>query len=295
MGDSKKKVRKAVVPAAGLGTRLLPATKSVPKELLPIIDAPAIHYIAEEAIASGIEELILVTNGSKQAILDYFTEQPKLEKMLAERGKEELIASARRVRESIRVVTVNQAEPKGLGHAILMAEALVGDEPFAILNPDELVDASLPCTKQLAQIYETHGPVVGLQAVPPERVSLYGIADIKETLSRGLHRMAGYIEKPSVEKAPSNLSAMGRYILPPEIFGILKNTPPAPNGEIQLSDAIHTLTSRMPVYGFEFEGTRYDTGDVFGLIEANIAFALKHPKTKEKMRGLLKKLSTSLS
>lgn len=294
MKSLSKKVRKAVVPAAGLGTRLLPATKSIPKELLPIIDAPTIHYIAEEAIASGIEELIIVTNGSKQAILDYFNESPKLEKKLKAAGKEHLLASNRRISDMLKITTVNQEEPKGQGHAVLMAREAVGDEPFAVISPDDIIDAKVPVTKQLIDIFMEYGPVAGAKRVPKEKLSLYGVAHVVESISERLHRIDDFVEKPTPETAPSNLANLGRYILTPDIFPILERTQPVKNNEVYLPDAFRVYAATKPFYVYEYEGNYYDTGDKLGLLEANIAYALKHPEIGEKARELLKRLAEEL-
>jgi len=292
--DGQKKVRKAVVPAAGLGTRLLPATKSIPKELLPIVGAPTIHYIAEEAIASGIEELIIVANGSKQAILDYFASSPKLEQALASKGKSHLLKSVQNITDRIRVTTVNQDEPKGLGHAILMAKDAVGDEPFAVLFPDEILRGSVPVTKQMLDVFASHGPVIPLRPIPEKEFHRYGMVRSSEALGDGVHRVFDIIEKPSSTSGITNLGIIGgRYVLPPEIFAILESTPAGVGGEIQLTDAIQTLAKQIPLFGFEFKGERYDTGDALGLLEANIGFGLQHDEIGEHVHELLKRFLKS--
>jgi UTP--glucose-1-phosphate uridylyltransferase len=281
--------RKAVIPAAGLGTRFLPATKVVPKELLPIVDIPAIQYVVAEAVASGLTELVLVTGRGKSAIEDHFDASPELERFLEERGKHDLLALVRDVARMVHVVSVRQKQPLGLGHAVLTARRYVGNEPFAVLLGDDIFDAPVPCTRQLLDVYAAHGPVVALLAVPPERTHLYGVVAGRPAGIR-LHRIEQLVEKPPTGTAPTNLAIMGRYVLPPEIFDILEETPPGKGGEIQLTDALQTLARRSALYGLEFEGRRYDAGEKVGFIEATVAFALKRPELAAELRPVLRRL-----
>jgi UTP--glucose-1-phosphate uridylyltransferase len=281
--------RKAVIPAAGLGTRFLPATKAVPKELLPIVDVPTIQYVAQEVVASGLREVLLVTSRGKNAIEDHFDVSPQLERSLEERGKHDLLALVREVSRMVRVVSVRQKEPLGLGHAVLAARRYVGNEPFAVLLGDVVVDAAVPCTRQLLDVFATHGPVVALLAVPPEKAHLHGVVSGKRIRER-LCRVETLVEKPAPGTAPSNLSVLGRYILPPEIMDILEETRPGKGGEIQLTDALQTLARRMPLYGLETEGRLYDVGDKAGFVEATVAFALKRPDLAREVAPMLRRL-----
>ena len=281
--------RKAVIPAAGLGTRFLPATKAVPKELLPIVDVPTIQYVAQEVVASGLREVLLVTSRGKNAIEDHFDVSPQLERSLEERGKHDLLALVREVSRMVRVVSVRQKEPLGLGHAVLAARRYVGNEPFAVLLGDVVVDAAVPCTRQLLDVFATHGPVIALLAVPPEKAHLHGVVSGKRIRER-LCRVETLVEKPAPGTAPSNLSVLGRYILPPEIMDILEETRPGKGGEIQLTDALQTLARRMPLYGLETEGRLYDVGDKAGFVEATVAFALKRPDLAREVRPMLRRL-----
>ena len=281
--------RKAVIPAAGLGTRFLPATKAVPKELLPIVDVPTIQYVAQEVVASGLREVLLVTSRGKNAIEDHFDVSPQLERSLEERGKHDLLALVREVSRMVRVVSVRQKEPLGLGHAVLAARRYVGNEPFAVLLGDVVVDAAVPCTRQLLDVFATHGPVIALLAVPPEKAHLHGVVSGKRIRER-LCRVETLVEKPAPGTAPSNLSVLGRYILPPEIMDILEETRPGKGGEIQLTDALQTLVRRMPLYGLETEGRLYDVGDKAGFVEATVAFALKRPDLAREVRPMLRRL-----
>ncbi len=284
-------IRKGVIPVAGLGTRFLPATKAVPKELLPIVDKPTIQYIVEEAVASGIEQLILITARGKSAIEDYFDISPDLEDSLKGKGKEELRQLVREISEMVQVVAIRQKEPKGLGHAVLCAREAVGEEPFAVLLGDDIVDGDPPCLTQMVKIWRRRGGgMVALQRVPAAETHLYGIIRGEEVAER-VYRITELVEKPPTDRAPSNLAVIGRYILPPEIFPILERTPPGRGGEIQLTDALQELTRRQPLYGYEFLGERYDAGDKVGYLQANIAFALKRPQMAERLREFLKKVT----
>lgn len=279
--QNKVKIRKAIIPAAGLGTRFLPATKAQPKEMLPIVDKPAIQFIIEEAIASGIEEILIITGRNKRSIEDHFDRAVELELMLKSQGKYELLGLVQEISD-VTIHYVRQKEAKGLGHAVLCAKQFVGNEPFAVLLGDDIVDAAVPCLKQLIDVYEDYGgSVLGVQQVPLNKVSSYGIvkpAKIKENLWQA----EDLIEKPAVDEAPSQLAVLGRYIIEPEIFAMLEDTPPGRGGEIQLTDALRRLAAVRPVYAYNFEGRRYDIGDKQGYLEATVEYALKRPELRDK-------------
>ncbi len=283
------KPRKAVIPAAGLGTRFLPATKAVPKELLPIVDIPTIQYIVQEVVDSGLTDVVLVTGRGKGAIEDHFDVSPELERFLEEKGKHDLLEMVREVAKMAHVVSVRQKQPLGLGHAVLVARRYVGDEPFAVLLGDVVFDAAVPCTRQLLDVYASHGPVIALLPVPPDKTHLYGIAAGPKIAER-LYHVEALVEKPAPGTAPTNLSVLGRYVLPPEIFDILEATPPGRGGEIQLTDALQTLARRTKLYGLVTEGDLYDAGDKAGFIEATVAFALKRPELAAQIRPVLERL-----
>jgi UTP--glucose-1-phosphate uridylyltransferase len=284
------KIRKGVIPAAGLGTRFLPATKAVPKELLPIVDKPTIQYIVEEAVASGIEEIILITARGKEGIEDHFDVSVELEETLKKKKKEDLLRMVRDLSEMVRVVAIRQKEPKGLGHAVLCAHEAVGEEPFAVLLGDDIVDAAPPCLAQMMEVSrQKGGGVIALLRVPEAETHLYGIIR-GEQVDERIYQIAEMVEKPKPEQAPSNLAVIGRYVLPPEIFPILKKTSPGKGGEIQLTDALQELARRTPLYGYEFLGDRYDAGDKVGYLQANIAFALKRPEMAARVKEFLKKV-----
>jgi UTP--glucose-1-phosphate uridylyltransferase len=285
------KIRKGVIPAAGVGTRFLPATKVVPKELLPIVDKPTIQYIVEEAVASGIEQVILITARGKGAVEDHFGVSAELEEVLKRQKKEDLLRMVKELSQIVRMVAVRQKEPKkGLGHAVLCAREAVGEEPFAVLLGDDLVDAEPPCLAQMVEVsHQKGGGVIALLRVPESETHLYGIIR-GERIGERIYRITELVEKPSPDQAPSNLAIIGRYILPPDIFPILEKTPPGKGGEIQLTDALQTLARRMPLYGYEFVGDRYDAGDKFGYLQANIAFALKRPEMAERLKEFLNKV-----
>ena len=295
------KVKKAVLPAAGFGTRFLPATKAVPKELLPIVDKPTIQYIMEEVVHAGIEEVILITGREKGSIEDHFDTSAELENHLRKKGKHDQLKIVQEVSEMVTLVSVRQKEPLGLGHAVLCAKKAVGNEPFAVLLGDDLIDASVPCIRQMIDIYEelsrglnssAPGPaLIAIQKVPWSEAHLYGIIKGKKIKDR-VYRIEDMVEKPEKGKAPSNLAIIGRYILPPEIFEILEHVRPDRKGEIQLTNGLRELKRRAPVYGYEFFGDRYDAGDKLGYLEANIAFALKHPELGPKLRRYLKTLKS---
>jgi UTP--glucose-1-phosphate uridylyltransferase len=268
-----KKVRKAIIPAAGLGTRFLPATKAMPKEMLPIVDKPTIQYIVEEAVASGIEDIIIVTGKGKRAIEDHFDNAFELEMNLAEKGKLQLLEEVRRSAR-VDIHYIRQKEPKGLGHAVWCARRFIGDEPFAVLLGDDIIQAEVPCLKQLMNQYERTGcSVIGVQPVPDSETYRYGIIDPVAREGR-LFQVGAFIEKPEPGKAPSNLAIMGRYILMPEIFNFLELQEEGAAGEIQLTDAIEKLNQLQPVYAHHFEGIRYDVGDKLGYILTTLDFAL---------------------
>jgi len=268
-------VRKAVIPVAGLGTRFLPATKAVPKELLPIVDVPAIQVVIEEIVASGIEEVILVTGRGKGAIMDHFDHSYELEDILSRRGNDEMRERISRISEMVRAIAVRQKAPLGLGHAVLCAKAVIGDEPFAVVLPDDLIDAPTPATQQLTRRFEQYGAgVVALMEVPANDVSMYGIVGA-ERMDERTHRVFTLVEKPNVDTAPSRLAVMGRYILPSIIFDYLEATIPGHGGEIQLTDALQALARDHGLVGYQFEGNRHDIGDKTGFLKANIDYALK--------------------
>lgn len=284
------KIRKAVIPVAGLGTRFLPATKTVPKELLPIVDIPSIQYVVQEAVEAGIQEIIFVTGRGKDAIEDHFDEAPELEQILVERGHSEMVEKLRRIAEMTEVVSVRQKKPLGLGHAVLCARDLVGDEPFAVMLADDLIDASTPCIRQLIDIFnETQESVVALMEVPLQEVHQYGIIKGKE-VKHHLYDVEATVEKPAANDAPSRMAIIGRYVLRPEIFSILQNLPPGRGGEIQLTDGLSRLVQERRMFGCEFRGDRYDIGDKFGFVRATVAYALKRPDLKDKVSEYLKSL-----
>lgn len=284
------KVKKAVIPAAGFGTRFLPATKAVPKELLPIVDKPTIQYIMEEVVSAGFEEVILITGREKGSIEDHFDISIELENHLKKKGKDDLLKIVQDISEMITIVSVRQKEPLGLGHAVLCAKRVVGDEPFAVLLGDDIIDAEVPCIKQMMEIYQRiEGVLIAIQRVPRNETHQYGIIKGKKIEER-VYKIEDMIEKPKKGEAPSNLAIIGRYILPPEIFGILERTPPDSRGEIQLTEGIRELRRQMPAFGYEFIGDRYDAGDKFGFLQANISYGLKHPELGKKLKNYLKNI-----
>lgn len=282
------KLRKAVIPVAGLGTRFLPATKTVPKELLPIVDIPSIQYVVQEAVDAGIQEIIFVTGRGKDSIEDHFDEAPELEQVLAERGQTENIEMLRRIAEMTEVVSVRQKKPLGLGHAVLCARDLVGDEPFAVMLADDLIDSDTPCIRQLLDIFEDKKEsVIALMEVLPEEVQQYGVIKGQE-IEKRLYQIQATVEKPPAKEAPSRMAIIGRYILRPEIFSILQKQPPGRGGEIQLTDGLAQLVRERQVFGCQFLGDRYDIGDKFGFVRATVAYALKRPDLKTKVKDYLK-------
>lgn len=284
-----KKVRKAVIPAAGLGTRFLPATKSIPKEMIPIVDIPMIQYIVEEAVRAGIEDIVLITARGKEAIANHFDYNYELEDTSDKRGKKELAELSRKLGDMCNLICVRQKNPAGLGHAVLCAEPVIGNEPFAILLGDDMIDSDVPCTKQLTDLYDQHGAsVVGVMEVPEADVSKYGIVGGK-MLSPDLMHVDRMVEKPAPKDAPSRFAIPGRYVLSPEIFNCIRDTKPGKGGEIQLTDALQMLAQREKLLAYKFKGTRYDTGDKLGFIDATLAFALRRPELAPGVRELLKK------
>ena len=287
------KVRVAVFPAAGLGTRFLPATKAMPKEMLPLVDRPLIQYVVEEARDAGIARIVIVTGRGKNAIEDHFDTSFELERLLAEMGKNGLLEEVREVSELIPVSYVRQKQALGLGHAVLQARDLVGREPFAVMLGDDIVDADEPCIGQMMKVYERRGnPVIALQEVPRAETRQYGIVagEKVEGDSGRIVRISDMVEKPPPEKAPSDLAIIGRYLLPPEIFDILDETQPEVGGEIQLTSALKTLLSRRPIDGYLFEGRRYDAGDKLGFLKATVELALKREDLGGPFRQYLKGL-----
>jgi len=284
------RVRKAVITAAGRGTRFLPITRSVPKEMIPLLDKPLVHYAVTEAVASGIKEIIFVTAAGKHAIEDYFSRNLELEQYLARKGESELLAEMRAISEQADVCYVRQKEPLGLGHAVLTARELVGNEPFAVMLPDDIISSSVPTLKQLLAVFaERGGSVIAVEKIAPRDSVKYGVIKA-EVVSPRTHRITGLVEKPLPEKAPSNLGVVGRYILTPEVFPEIESITPGKINEIQLTDALNRLHAKQQMYALEFEGTRYDTGTPLGLLEANVALALKNPALARDFKVYLKGL-----
>jgi UTP--glucose-1-phosphate uridylyltransferase len=285
-------VRKAVFPAAGLGTRFLPATKAQPKEMLPLVDKPAIQYVVEESVASGLDQIIIVTGRSKRAVEDHFDTAFELEHYLKERGKLEDLAQIQAIAKLAEISYVRQQEPLGLGHAILVARALVGDEPFGVFLGDDIIGgAAVPCMRQLLDVYEKYqGPVIAVERVPRERIHQYGVI-AGRNLAGNVWEISDLVEKPKAEEAPSDLAIIGRYVLTPDLFPILAATAADRRGEIQLTDGLRTLRTQRPMYAVEFEGKRYDTGDKLGFLKATVEFALARPDLAGAFRDYLKGLT----
>lgn len=286
-----KPITKAVIPAAGLGTRFLPATKACPKEMLPIVDKPTIQYIIEEALASGIKDILIISGHNKRAIEDHFDRNPELELNLQEHGKTELLEQVKAI-ANINIHYIRQKEPKGLGHAILCAKAFVGDEPFAVLLGDDVVyNDENPCLKQLIDVYNATGSsVLGCQTVPQEKVSSYGIVASEATDNERIFKVNDMVEKPAVAEAPSRLAVLGRYVITPEIFKILEHTAPGRGGEIQLTDALKVLAKEQNMYAYDFVGRRYDVGDKEGYLEATVEYALRRGDLRDKFLGYLREV-----
>ncbi|HEX8891954.1 MAG TPA: UTP--glucose-1-phosphate uridylyltransferase GalU [Terriglobales bacterium] len=290
-----KKVRKAVFPVAGLGTRFLPATKAQPKEMLPLIDKPIIQYGVEEAIAAGCDQIIMVTGRGKSAIEDHFDVSYELEKMLEDRGKTDLLKIVQQISDMIHIAYVRQKEALGLGHAVLMGAELVGDEPFAVILPDDVIDAPVPCLKQMIEVYnETGCSVVATQVIEGRAISAYGVIDGNSVAGKHngrLFELRGLVEKPKLEEAPSNLAIVGRYVLTPAIFEMLSSIQPGSGGELQLTDGLRALLKKERIYGFTFEGKRHDAGDKLGFLKATVEFALKRDDLGQDFREYLKTLT----
>jgi UTP--glucose-1-phosphate uridylyltransferase len=287
------KVRKAVIPAAGLGTRLLPVTKSVPKELLLVVDRPATQYVVEEAVAAGIEEIIFVISENKESIGSYFSPAPDLDAWLSAQGKVHLLNNLNKLLSYIRTICVYQDQPRGLGHAVLCAREVVGEEPCIVILPDDLGEADPPLAVQLIQVYERTGTgVVALERIPREEIHRYGVIAGQEKALR-TYEISDMIEKPPPGTAPSDLAIIGRYVLPPEIFPILAQIRPGAGGEIQLTDGLKELRRRRGLYGYEFTGRRHDVGTTLGFLETTIRLALNNPATRDKVRALLRELNST--
>jgi len=287
------RIRKAVFPAAGLGTRFLPATKAQPKEMLPLVDKPTIQYGVEEAVASGIQNIVIVTGRGKNAIEDHFDVSKELENFLESRGKKDLADEVRKISEHISVSYIRQGEPLGLGHAVLVTEAIVGDEPFAVILADDVYDATPPALKQMIDVFEkAGGPVLAVERVPMENVSSYGViaGEPAPELGTGVYRITDLVEKPPRNEAPSDLAIIGRYILTPDIFASLRETSKDKSGEIQLTNGLRHLLKSRPIYALHVDGVRHDTGNKLGFLKASVYFALKRPDIAGPFREYLKTL-----
>jgi len=285
------KIKKAVIPAAGWGTRLLPATKAQPKEMLPIVDKPAIQYIVEEAVAAGIEDILIITAKDKQSIEDHFDISQALEDALEKQGKTELLKMVEDISEMITIHSVRQKEQKGLGHAIYCAKTFVGDDPFAVLLGDDIIHSEKPVIQQMIEVFEERkAPVLGCKTVPKKDVSKYGIVNYSRR-DGDVYKVEDMIEKPSLAEAPSNLAILGRYIITPEIFDILENTPPGKGGEIQLTDALKTMLDKRAVFGYDFEGKRYDVGNKMGFLKTTVELALAREDLGPEFKQYLKDLT----
>jgi UTP--glucose-1-phosphate uridylyltransferase len=288
-------IKKAVIPAAGLGTRFLPVTKAMPKEMLPIIDTPAIHYVVKEAIEAGLDDIIIITGRGKRAVEDYFDESPELEMHLKKGKKDDLLKTIKEISSMVNVHYIRQKDPRGLPDAIYAAEKHIGDEPFAVLLGDDIILSETPCTKQLLDVYATYNSsVIAVQEVPREKISRYGsvvATKLNTTQANELFLIDHIVEKPKSEDAPSTLAAIGRYIFTPEIFDAIKHTPPGINNELQIADSINLLTRTQKVYACAFKGKRYDIGDKLGYIQAIIDFSLKNTELKNDISAYLKNIS----
>lgn len=288
------KVRKAIIPAAGMGTRFLPATKAQPKEMLPIVDKPTIQYIVEEAIASGIEDIMIVTGRGKRAIEDHFDKSYELEHVLMSKGEQDLLNLVQDISNLVNIHYIRQKEPKGLGHAIHCAKTFIGNEPFAVLLGDDVVDSDIPCTKQMIDVFDKYQcSVVGVQHVPYEDVSKYGIVGGQKIGDR-LYSVTDMVEKPDKDSAPSNIAILGRYIITPQIFSFLENAVPGKGGEIQLTDALRGMMGQKCVYAYDFIGNRYDVGTRLGFVKATVEFALKREDLKGEFSKYIKELANTL-
>ncbi|HHW57021.1 MAG TPA: UTP--glucose-1-phosphate uridylyltransferase GalU [Clostridia bacterium] len=288
------KIKKAIIPAAGLGTRFLPVTKAQPKEMLPIVDKPTIQYIVEEAVQSGIEDILIITGRNKRAIEDHFDKSIELELELKKKNQESLLSLVEDISNMVNIHYIRQKEPKGLGHAIYCAKSFVGNEPFAVLLGDDVVDAEVPVLKQMIDQYERYNcTIIGVQEVPKEEVHKYGIVS-GTFIENRLYKVNDLVEKPKKEEAPSNIAILGRYIITPRIFEILENTPPGAGGEIQLTDALKTLLNYEAIYAYNFIGKRYDVGDKLGYLMATVEYALKREDLREPFKRYLLNVADSL-
>ena len=286
----QRRIKKAVIPAAGLGTRFLPATKAQPKEMLPIVDKPTLQYIIEEAVDSGIEEILIITGRNKKSIEDHFDKSVELELELEKKGKNELLEKVQKISSMASIYYIRQKEPKGLGDAIYCAKSFIGNEPFAVMLGDDIVDSETPCLKQLIDTYDEYRTtVLGVQKVNEHDVDKYGIISAKHIEDR-VYKVKDLVEKPEIDKAPSNIAILGRYIITPEIFNILEKLPPGKGGEVQLTDALKMLSKKEAMYAYVFEGKRYDVGDKLGFLEATVDFALKKPELRDDFMGYLNKV-----
>ena len=280
-------IKKAIIPAAGLGTRFLPATKAQPKEMLPIVDKPTLQYIIEEAVNSGIEEILVITGRNKTSIEDHFDRSIELEMVLEQKGEVEKLKEVREISELATIHFIRQKEPKGLGHAIYVAKSFAGNEPFAVMLGDDIVESEKPCLQQMIEMYDEYqSSVIGVQKIPKENTNKYGIVD-GEIVKEKIYRVKDLVEKPSPGKAPSNIAIMGRYIITPGIFAMLEKTPPGKNNEIQLTDALKKLLETEEIYGYQFEGRRHDVGDKLGFLQATVEFALRREDLREKFLTFL--------
>ncbi|WP_087942802.1 UTP--glucose-1-phosphate uridylyltransferase GalU [Lacticaseibacillus rhamnosus] len=290
------KVRKAVIPAAGLGTRFLPATKALAKEMLPIVDKPTIQFIVEEAKASGIEDILIVEGKQKRSIEDHFDSAPELEQNLKEKHKDALLQLVHSTTDiGVNLFFVRQPYPRGLGDAVRLAKSFVGDEPFVVMLGDDLMNDKVPLTKQLIDEYDkTHASILAVKKVPHDEVSAYGVIDPEKEVSKDLYNVKKFVEKPAVADAPSDLAIIGRYLLTPEIFDILDNQKPGEGNEIQLTDAIDTLNQTQRVFAHEFKGDRYDVGNKFGYVKTNVEYGLTHPEVKDELRAYILDLAAKL-
>jgi UTP--glucose-1-phosphate uridylyltransferase len=292
------RIRKAVFPAAGLGTRFLPATKAQPKEMLPLVDKPTIQYGVEEACQSGVNNIVLVTGRGKNAIEDHFDVSKELEAFLESRGKKELADEVRKISALINVSYVRQGEPLGLGHAVLVTETIVGNEPFAVILADDVIDATPPALKQMIDVFDrAGGPVLAVERVPMDQVSSYGViaGDPAPELGKGVYRVKDLVEKPPRNEAPSDLAIIGRYILTPDIFQALHETKKDKSGEIQLTNGLRHLLKSRPIYAYEVDGVRHDTGNKLGFLKASVYFGLKRPELAKELREYLMTLTSTRS
>jgi len=283
-------LRKAIIPAAGLGTRFLPATKAQPKEMLPIVDKPTLQYIIEEAVQSGIEEILIITGRNKKSIEDHFDKSVELELELEAKGKYDLLEEVRKISDMVNIHYIRQKEPRGLGHAILCAKSFIGNEPFAVMLGDDIVDNEKPCLKQMMEVYAQYKTtILGVQQIPRGDVSKYGIVDGRLIEDR-IYKVRELVEKPSVEEAPSDIAILGRYVITPAIFGILEQTTPGKGGEIQLTDALNVLAQQEAMYAYIFEGRRYDVGDKQGFLQATVEMALRREDLREEFLAYLQRI-----